>query len=140
VVHPESMKRLMCSGRLQRLLEDEAGDVLRVGKLRRDPPHWMIRALKHRDRECRYPGCGARRFLQAHHIRHWEQGGLTEFENLIMVCFFHHKLVHEYGWRIMRERDGNVTWFRSNGKRYRPGPGPPRRTIEGEEAVTPLAV
>jgi hypothetical protein len=125
VIHPETAKRLMCSGRLQGILEDERGEVLRVGRLRREPPPWMMRQLKHRDRECRFPGCGARAFIQAHHIRSWEHGGLTDLDNLILVCFFHHKVVHEYGWRILRERDGTVMWFRPNGKRYRPGPGPP---------------
>ncbi len=126
VIHSETANRLACSGRLAWLLEDQKGDVLRVGRLRRDPPRWMMRALRHRDRECRFPGCGTRRYLQAHHIRHWDQGGPTELDNLVLVCFFHHKLVHEYGWRVMRERNGTVTWFRPNGKRYRPGPGPPR--------------
>jgi hypothetical protein len=130
VIHPETTKRLMCSGRLQWLLEDEVGDVLRVGRTTREPPRWMLRQLKHRDRECRFPGCGSRRYVQAHHIRHWEDGGPTDLDNLILICFFHHKLVHEYGWRILRERDGTVTWFRSNGKRYRPGPDPPVRLTE----------
>ncbi len=125
VIHSETADRLACSGRLAWLLEDDKGDVLRVGRLRRTPPRWMMRALKHRDRECRFQGCGARQYLQAHHIRHWEQGGSTELDNMVLVCFFHHKLVHECGWRILRERDGTVTWFRPNGKRYRPGPGPP---------------
>jgi hypothetical protein len=139
VIHPETAKRLMCSGRLQWLLEDEAGDVVRVGRTTREPPRWMMRALKHRDRECQFSGCGARRYLQAHHIRHWEQGGPTELDNLILICFFHHKLVHEYGWRIMRERDGTVTWFRPNGKRYRPGPGPPAAEswVEADSLLVP---
>jgi hypothetical protein len=130
VIHPETTKRMMCSGRLQWLLENQAGEVLRVGRTTREPPRWMLRQLKHRDRECRFPGCGSRRYVQAHHIRHWEQGGPTELDNLILICFFHHKLVHEYGWRILRERDGTVTWFRSNGKRYRPGPGPPIKSAK----------
>jgi hypothetical protein len=139
VIHQETANRLACSGRLQRLLEDGAGDVLRVGRMRRDPPRWMLRQLKHRDRECRFPGCGSRRYVQAHHIRHWEQGGPTELDNLILICFFHHKLVHEYGWRIMRDRDGTVTWFRSNGKRYRQGPGPPaeRSLLEAQALLVP---
>ncbi|MDP8956169.1 MAG: DUF222 domain-containing protein, partial [Actinomycetota bacterium] len=91
VIHSETANRLACSGRLAWLLEDQKGDVLRVGRLRRGPPRWMMRALKHRDRECQFPGCGARRYLQAHHIRHWEQGGPTELGNLVLVCFFHHK-------------------------------------------------
>ncbi|HEX2267599.1 MAG TPA: DUF222 domain-containing protein [Actinomycetota bacterium] len=129
VIHSETANRLACSGKLAFLLEDEKGDVLRVRRQRK-PPRWMIRALKHRDRECRFPGCGARRYVQAHHIRHWEQGGPTELDNLVLVCFFHHKLVHEFGWGILRDRDGTVTWFRSNGKRYRPGPDPPVRLTE----------
>ena len=139
VIHPETANRLACSGRLQGLLEDERGDVLSVGRLRRDPPAWMMRQLKHRDRECRFPGCGARQFLQGHHIRHWEQGGLTELDNLILICFLHHKLVHEHGWRIMRQRDGTMAWFRPNGKRYRPGPGPPvsEARIERESLLVP---
>ncbi len=138
VIHPQTEKRLMCSGRIQALLEDARGDVLRVGRLRRDPSPWMMRALKHRDRECRFPGCGARHFTQAHHIRWWEHGGLTELENLVLLCFFHHKLVHEYGWRIMRERDGTVTWFRPTGKRYRPGPDPPVDRPWGETEAVPV--
>ncbi len=138
VIHPRTKDRLMCSGRIQALLEDERGDILRVGRLRRDPSAWMMRQLKHRDRECRFPGCGSRQFTQAHHITSWEHGGLTELENLILVCFFHHKLVHEYGWRIMRERDGTVTWFRANGKRYRPGPDPPLDRPWGETEAVPV--
>ena len=129
-IHQETAKRLVCSGRLQGILENERGDVFSVGRLRRDPPDWMMRHLKHRDGECRFPGCGARQFLQAHHVVFWEHGGKTELDNLVLICFFHHKLVHEYGWRIMRERDGTVTWFRPNGKRYRAGPGPPSESAE----------
>ena len=99
VIHPETARRLVCSGRLQGMAEDAAADVVRVGRLRRDPPDWMMRALKHRDGECRFPGCGARQFLQAHHMVFWEHGGKTALSNLVLICFFHHKLVHEYGWR-----------------------------------------
>ena len=128
VIHEETARRLMCSSRLQEVLEDPAGDVVMVSRMRREPPSWMTRQLKHRDRECQFSRCGAKAFLQAHHLRRWELGGKTELENLILLCTFHHKLVHEYGWRIMREKHGTVTWFRPNGKRYRPGPGPPQQS------------
>ena len=61
-----------------------------------------MRQLKYRDRECTFPGCGARRFTQAHHIVWWERGGATDLDNLVLVCSFHHKLVHEYGWGLKR--------------------------------------
>ncbi|BDX34901.1 hypothetical protein TUM20985_54480 [Mycobacterium antarcticum] len=54
----------------------------------------LRRALEHRDRCCMVPGCGATRGLHAHHLRHWEDGGLTELANLVLVCPHHHRLHH----------------------------------------------
>src|SRR6266545_7907431 len=48
-----------------------------------------LRQLKYRDRECTFPGCGERRFTQAHHIVWWECRGPTDLDNLILVCSFH---------------------------------------------------
>ena len=93
----------------------------------RVPPPWMIRQLRYRDRECTFPSCGARRFTQAHHIRWWEEGGGTDLDNLVLVCSFHHRLVHEYGWRLKRNRGAPVEWFCPDGTAYLAGPGPPER-------------
>ncbi|MDA0250559.1 MAG: HNH endonuclease signature motif containing protein, partial [Actinobacteria bacterium] len=57
----------------------------------------LRRALEHRDRACVVPGCGATRGLHAHHIRHWEDGGATELDNLVLVCPYHHRLHHRGG-------------------------------------------
>ena len=54
----------------------------------------LRRALEHRDRCCVVPGCGATRGLHAHHIEHWEDGGHTELDNLVLVCPYHHRLHH----------------------------------------------
>ena len=139
VIHEETARRLMCSGRLQGILEDPAGDVVMVSRMRREPPSWMMRQLKHRDRVCQFSRCGARAFVQAHHIVWWERGGKTDLKNLILLCSFHHKLVHEYGWRIKRSQDGTILWFTPDGKRYRPGPGPPveRPETERESELVP---
>jgi Domain of unknown function (DUF222)/HNH endonuclease len=40
------------------------------------------------------PGCGATRGLHAHHIRHWEDGGPTELDNLVLLCPYHHRCHH----------------------------------------------
>src|SRR6195952_901641 len=60
----------------------------------------LRRALEHRDRCCVVPGCGATRGLHAHHVRHWEDGGLTELVNLVLLCPFHHRLHHSGGITI----------------------------------------
>jgi hypothetical protein len=54
----------------------------------------LRRALEHRHPTCAVPGCGATRGLHAHHIVHWEDGGPTELENLVLVCPHHHRLHH----------------------------------------------
>jgi hypothetical protein len=125
VVAASTVRRFLCAGRVQTVVEDASGDAVRIGSLHREPPPWMMRQLRHRDRECRFPGCGARRFASAHHIRWWADGGATSLDNLVLVCGFHHKLVHEHGWSVKRERDGAVLWFRPGGERYVAGPAPP---------------
>jgi hypothetical protein len=122
VIHGDALQRLLCNARVQTVIEHPDGSVAGVGRMSREPSAWMMRQLRHRDDTCRFPGCGARRFTQAHHIRWWSKGGRTELDNLILVCTFHHRLVHEHGWSIRREDDGEIAWFRPGDVRYRAGP------------------
>jgi hypothetical protein len=124
VVHPQTVRRLLCNARVQSVLEDRAGNVLGLGRTSREPSTWMLRQVRYRDRECRFPGCGARRFTQAHHIVWWRHGGRTDLDNLLLICSFHHRLVHEHGWSVKRDPDGTVRWFLPGGARYRAGPSP----------------
>ena len=78
------------------------------------------------------PRLWARRFTQAHHIVWWSRGGTTDLDNLILLCSFHHKLVHEHGWTVKRDSDGTVRWFHPDGRRYHAGPAPPREVIDRE--------
>ncbi len=139
VIHPETARRLLCNGRVQAVIEDGSGEPLGVGRMSREPSAWMMRQLRYRDHECRFPGCGARRFTQAHHIVWWEHGGPTDLDNLVLVCSFHHKLVHEYGWAVRRDGDGTARWFRPDGSPYLAGPGPPREAVERRSALAAVA-
>ena len=67
----------------------------------------MRRALMIRDQGCVFPGCGSK-YCQAHHVKHWLEGGETNQDNLVMLCRFHHRLVHEGGFGVRRRRDGRV--------------------------------
>lgn len=124
VVHPQTVRRLLCNASVQHVLEDRSGNVLRLGRRTRDPSRAMVRQVRYRDRECRFPGCGARRFTEVHHIVWWRHGGRTDLENLALICSFHHRLVHELGWSMRREADGELVWYRPSGVRYRAGPSP----------------
>jgi hypothetical protein len=122
-IDPEIARRLLCNARVQTVVEDERGNVLELGRVTREPSAAMRRQVRYRDRECRFPGCGARRFTEAHHIVWWRHGGRTDLSNLLLICSFHHRLVHELGWSIRREDDGEIGWFHPDGSRYRLGPG-----------------
>jgi hypothetical protein len=139
VIHPETARRLLCDGRLQVVVEDGSGQPVALGRTSREPSAPMLRHLRYRDQECRFPGCGSRRFTQAHHIVWWERGGRTDLDNLLLVCSFHHRLVHEHGWAVRRDREGTVIWHDPGGTRYRAGPGPPRETLEREPVLAAAA-
>ena len=70
------------------------GQVIGSGRSTRLISRRLRRALEHRQPTCAVPGCGATRGLHAHHIRHWEDGGATELDNLVLVCPYHHRLHH----------------------------------------------
>lgn len=131
-IHPETMRRLMCNARVQTVLEDRAGNVLGLGRMSREPTAWMIRQIRYRDRGCRFPGCGTRAFTQAHHIVWWRYGGGTDLDNLLLICSFHHRLVHEHGWSVKRHGDGTHSWFCRDGTHYRAGPSP---GVEADEQL-----
>jgi hypothetical protein len=93
---------------------DRNGRVVEVGARTRTIPPAIRRALHHRDRGCRFPGCGIR-FGQGHHIRHWAHGGPTTLSNLAMLCRRHHRCVHEEGYQIERLPDGALQFRQPNG-------------------------
>lgn len=143
VISPETARRLACNARVQTVVEDAAGEVVALGRLTREPPAWMVRQVRHRDRECRFPGCGTRAFTEAHHIVWWRDGGRTDLDNLVLICSFHHRLVHEHGWSLRREPGGGLGWFRPGGVPYRAGPSPgldEEEAQDAEEAEAPEEV
>jgi hypothetical protein len=132
VMPPEALQRLACDARIQVVAESEAGDAVALGRTKREPSAAMLRQLRHRDRGCRFPGCGSTAFANAHHIVWWSRGGATDLDNLLLICGFHHRLVHEHGWTIERADDGRLRWFRPDGSRYRGGPERTRTPADHE--------
>jgi hypothetical protein len=121
VLCAETVRRLACDCRLEVVLEDETGRIVGLGSPSRTVSPRLMRQLRQRDKGCMFPGCGRRWLLHAHHIIHWIWGGPTELDNLILLCVFHHKLVHELGWTVALGEPGTAEWFRPNGRRFEPG-------------------
>ena len=89
----DQRRYLMCDATCEVWFERD-GQVIGSGRATRLISRRLRRALEYCHRTCAVPGCGATRGLHAHHIRHWEDGGLTELDNLVLVCPYHHRLHH----------------------------------------------
>jgi 5-methylcytosine-specific restriction endonuclease McrA len=116
-------QRLACDASRVVMRHDVDGRVVEVGARTRTIPPALRRALHHRDRGCRFPGCGVR-FGQGHHIRHWAQGGPTTLSNLALLCRRHHRAVHEEGYTLDRQPDGELRFRRPDGRAFPDVPAP----------------
>src|SRR5256712_4957377 len=114
-VSPETSRRLACDASRVVMRHDEDGRVVEVGARTRTIPPALRRVLHHRDRGCRFPGCGLP-LGEGHHLRHWAQGGPTTLSNLAFLCRRHHRAVHEEGYYIERQPDGTLRFRRPDGR------------------------
>ncbi|MCP4301262.1 MAG: DUF222 domain-containing protein [Gammaproteobacteria bacterium] len=109
-VSAETSRRIGCDCCKTTIIEDENGEPLCIGRRSRTIPPAIRRALWARDGGCRFPGCTHHRFVDGHHIKHWADGGETCLGNLVLLCRYHHHLVHEGGFACQKADDGEI-WF-----------------------------
>ena len=129
---PDTARRIACDGSLLRITDDATGNPLNIGRKTRAVPPAMQRALRSRDHGCRFPGCTHDRFVDAHHIQHWANGGETALDNLVLLCRRHHRLVHEGGFGVERIADRALRFTRPDGRAITEHPRlPDARDIEG---------
>jgi hypothetical protein len=101
-ISSQTVQRLACDGTLSRVLKANSV-VVDVGRATRSvsPAQW--RALKARCQTCCWPGCDRPiTWTNPHHIDFWCDGGPNDLDNLLPLCHFHHRLVHEGGWQVVR--------------------------------------
>ncbi|MBW2735918.1 MAG: HNH endonuclease, partial [Deltaproteobacteria bacterium] len=101
---------------------------------RRLPTTHQRRAMEARDGGCCFPGCTHQRYLEAHHIEHWADGGTTTLSNLTSICAFHHHLLHEGGFGMHREEDGALVFSAPDGTKLPSSPP----GLDCEEAIATL--
>jgi 5-methylcytosine-specific restriction endonuclease McrA len=133
-VSAETSRRLACDASRVVMRHDPDGRVVEIGARTRTIPPALRRALHHRDRGCRFPGCGVR-VGQGHHIHHWAQGGPTTLSNLALLCRRHHRAVHEEGYQVARGPDGVLRFRRPDGQ---PLPEVPPAAVVLRDSVTVL--
>ena len=121
-VSAETSRRLACDCGVVHWLEDSDGTTLNVGRRTRSIPPSIRRALNRRDGGCRFPGCTAQHYVDAHHIHHWADGGETRLDNLLLLCRHHHRLVHEDGYRLVLDAAGEPVFTTPQGEQIPHGP------------------
>ena len=112
----DTINRLACDGSVLTIVEDADGTPLDVGRKKRTVSTALKRALWSRDRGCTFPGCLNKRYVDAHHVHHWIDGGETSAGNLTLLCSYHHRLLHEGGFRIARDANGDRYFQRPDGR------------------------
>lgn len=110
----DTARRIACDATVTEITETPDGTILDVGRRTRVIGRRMRRALRRRDAHCRYPGC-TRRIVEAHHIRHWIEGGPTTLTNLVSLCARHHHRLHEGGYTIRRTGAGQIEFVHPHG-------------------------
>ena len=120
----ESARRFACDASVVTLVEDEDGEPLNAGRKTRIISAPLRRLLTARDKGCRFPGCSNARYIDMHHIKHWANGGETRPSNLVSLCRFHHRAVHEGGFNVEILDDGAFRFVTQRGEavdRVQPG-------------------
>ena len=111
-------RRLISDAEVVEVKRGADGSVLDVGRRQRTVGWRLRKALDVRDGGCRFPGCGSRH-TQAHHAIPWSEGGETKLDNLILLCRFHHRAVHEGGWRVEMGQSGAAPGAAPGAARFR---------------------
>ncbi|HSM44694.1 MAG TPA: DUF222 domain-containing protein [Acidimicrobiia bacterium] len=121
VISTEVARMIGCDSALEMVLERE-GKPVGIGRRSRNIPGWLRRQVEYRDHHCRFPGCGRTVFLQIHHLEHWADGGKTDFDSLVLLCWWHHIFIHEKGWHVTRDAIGRFVFRKPDWRPYPPRP------------------
>jgi hypothetical protein len=101
-ISTRTLERIACDSTISRVLLADSM-VIDVGRATRVVSAPTRRALRARDHGCGWPGCDRKvDWSTPHHIVAWSRGGPTHLSNLVLLCYFHHRLVHEGGWQVVQ--------------------------------------
>ena len=128
-------QRTADTGGVQEVVLTDEGAFLKLGRTRRGFTRQQRRVLVARDGDrCVIPGCRMpARLCEVHHITPWNHGGVTNVENAVHLCWWHHHEIDTGPWRL-RTVNGRPEIRWQLGRRggdwtpVNPGAGARRRT------------
>jgi len=102
-------------------------------------PAPVRRAVLLRDRmRCRTPGCGRRRWVDVHHVRHRADDGEHSRSNCVTLCTTCHQALHEGRLNVRGDAEGDLRWTDSAGRPLPAAPSPDQPVTQcGSSALTP---
>ena len=111
VLAPETLRRMACDAGLLPVVMGGPSHVLDLGRASRPFTPAQVKALWLRDGTCTIPGCGMpAQWADAHHIRHWADGGPSDLGNATLLCGYHHRWVHDHRLTATLTAEGRVLW------------------------------
>ena len=91
-----TLRMISCDASIIPAVLNSKGEPLDVGRAQRAFPASIRRAVILRDGGCAYPGCNMPHiYSEIHHIQHWQDNGPTSLENAVMLCRYHHTVIHQ---------------------------------------------
>jgi len=124
-ISSKTVERLACDCSVTRILLGSDSMVIDVGRAKRTVTGPARKALNVRDQGCTWPGCErTASWTAGHHLKHWIHGGTNEPDNLTLLCYRHHWMVHEGNWQIVRGDDGRMLTIPPTVTFGPPSPGP----------------
>jgi hypothetical protein len=111
LISGEMVRRIACDATITIAADDDDGHTMYEGRARRDPTGAQRREIWRRDRHCRFPGCTNATFADVHHIEPWKPDGLTDLNNLVLLCAHHHDRVHSKHWRMSGDANKELVFL-----------------------------
>jgi hypothetical protein len=120
----EAARRIACDASIARVITDGRSMPLDVGRRTPVVSAPLRRAVVVRDEHCTFPGCDRPPgWCDAHHVRHWADGGATSLDNLALLCRAHHRLIHARRFTV-EMREGRARFAAADGTVLGGGPAP----------------
>ncbi|HEY9498015.1 MAG TPA: hypothetical protein VIQ78_03235, partial [Terrimesophilobacter sp.] len=103
----DTVNRIACEGGILPIRFSSTDDVVALGREERLFTGRQKIALAARDGGCLWPDCDkSPGWTEAHHINQWAQGGRTDLCDGVLLCRYHHMLLHNNHWNILRKGTG----------------------------------
>jgi 5-methylcytosine-specific restriction protein A len=135
-IGPGELRRLCCDAQVTPIVLGGNSEPLDVGREKRCATLPQRRAVAVRDGGCAHPRCDRpASWSEVHHIVHWADGGETNVDNVVMLCWTHHRMMHRSGW-VIRIRDGSAEFIPPKWVDYTQTPRRKPRTLALADCLT----